>query len=453
MEDEKQLLELCKFAVSQAHEYGATKAETQAQFSSELEGSVELGQISSVNRQTGTGIAIRVFVGKQMGSAFTNIPTQDGIRDAVRLAVSAAKVSTEDPDFVDLPLPSSSYPSVDGLWSDSAAGVDPGEVVGQIVQLVKEATQSEAGLVPAMSGAGAVEYHTAYANSNGVDHWERGTVGYIYLGAVAPSGEGMTPIVLSFDVKRGVDYDISSVVQEVADTLRLCKVSASGESGKFPVMMHAMAYGQIMQHTLLESIRGDSVVRGKSRIGDKLGETIAAENLTISDDGTYPGGMNTRVADDEGVPRRRTTIIEHGVLRSFIWDTYWANKAGVASTGNARRQLRRGLVEVATTNVVVEPGRRNAEDILSEIKHGFFVQNVQGAHSSNPQSGDFSIVGNPAILVRDGEMVGQVHGLMLTGNVFDLLKHVGEVASEPRFLEGAIAPDILFTEVNVVCRQ
>ena len=216
--------------------------------------------------------------------------------------------------------------------------------------------------------------------------------------------------------------------------------------------MHPWAYGQILSYTLFQAVRGDNVARGKSKLEGRIGETIAPDNVTIVDDGTIPMGINSSFADDEGVPRRRTPIIEEGVLESFLWDTYWGNKTGEESTGNARRSMRQGLVEIGRTNTVVESGRRSIRDIVSEIDHGYLIRNVQGAHSSNPESGDFSVVGNPAVLIEDAERVGAVHGLMVSGNVFDLLGKCGEVAKDPIALQGLIGPEIVFEGVNVIAR-
>jgi PmbA protein len=115
--------------------------------------------------------------------------------------------------------------------------------------------------------------------------------------------------------------------------------------------------------------------------------------------------------------------------------------------------MRQGLVEIAPSNTVVEPGGRDIRDIVSEIEHGYLIRDVQGAHSSNPESGDFSMVGNPAILIEDGEMVGAVHGLMVSGNVYELLNGAVEVAETPIVLEGLIGPEIVFEDVGVIARE
>ncbi len=312
--------------------------------------------------------------------------------------------------------------------------------------------EAEPDAVPAFGGSGAFVQRTAYANSGGVAHSERGTASYAYIAAIAKTESGVTPAISSFEASRGMGLDLGRAAEDLSSMIRVCKRTARGRTGSHQVIMHPDAYGQLLHFTLMEAVRGDNVARGKSKIADRIGEAVASESLTILDDGTEPRGINTSLADDEGVPRRRTPIIERGVLRSFLWDTYWANKTGAESTGNASRDMRRGLVEIRPSNVVVEPGGREVGDIVSEVGHGYLVRDVQGAHSSNPESGDFSVVGNPAVLIEDGEMVGAVHGLMVAGNIFELLGNVVEVARTPIRLQGLIGPEIVFGGVRVIAK-
>ncbi len=452
MIEEKELLDLCKFIVEKAKSTGATHAEVLARAESELESDIELAEISSVNQGISTSIAIRVFVGKKMGCAFTNIATKESAEEAVGLAVNAAKATTADEDFVSLPLPAV-YPEMKGLWHDEVVKTDPGEVVKTTGVLIQKASAAEEGLMVVGGGSAAVWHLSAYANSNGIAHSERGTAAYVVGVAVAQTETGMTPMTVAYDVKRDLGFDTEKTVAEIAKSIRLCKKSAEGRTGKHTVIFHPGAYSQIMQYTFLEAARGDNVARGKSRIGDKIGEQIAVPHFTLVDDGTYEDGLNTTQADDEGVPRQRTPIIEDGVLRSFLWDTYWANKMGVKSTGNAQRNMRQGLVEIRPTNLMVQPGKRTVEEIISGIDHGYFIESVQGAHSSNPESGDFSIVGNPAYLIENGELVGAVAGLMVSGNIFDLLKNIVEVAKVPHRMVTWTAPEIVAKDVDIIARE
>ncbi|UCE11563.1 MAG: TldD/PmbA family protein [Candidatus Thorarchaeota archaeon] len=452
MPNERELDELCKYIVTKGKELGATHVEARAQSGVELETEVELGQVSTVSNKMNEEIAIRLYVGKKMGCAFTNIPTREAADEALELAIAAANATTEDADWVGLPV-KSKYPKVEELWDDSVPKSDSSDVVRIVGTLIDRASSAVEGLIPAYGASGALAYHSAYANSNEVEHSEKSTNGYVVIGGVSQTESGMTPMVVSYDIRRGLKLDLDFVVEDLATMMKLCKIPKKGKTGKHTVVIAPHAYQQIFEYTLLQSVRGDNVARGKSKIGDKIGEAIASEKITVVDDGLNPRGVNTSCADDEGVPRQKTPIIEDGILRSFLWDTYWANKMGVKSTGNARRNMRQGLVEIASTTIVVEPGEREIEEIISGIEHGYYIRGVQGAHSSNPESGDFSVVGNPAILIENGKMVGAIDGLMVSGNAFDILKQVEEVARMPFYLQGTIGPEIVFRDVDIIAKE
>ncbi len=452
MVSEKELLELCKHIITIGKDAGATAIEALAQFENQIESDIELSQISSVNQRIGTGIAIRLYIDKKMGSAFTNIATKESVKDSVDLAIAAAKVTTEDNDWIDLPYPQE-YPKIDNLWYEEVVNANPSEIVSSTGELIAKGTQSEPGLIIVAGGAAAFSGVTAYANSNDVAYSTKGTGSFIAEAAIAQTETSTTPMVVAYDIQRNLNVDIDGTVKKVAEQIRRIKTSAKGKTGKYKIILHPQAYSQLFTHTLMQGARGDNVARGKSMIADKIGDTIASEIFTLVDDGLYPTSTVTSIADDEGVPRQRTPIIENGVLRSFLWDTYWANKMDLKSTGNAKRNMRQGLVEISPTTLVVKPGTRDIEDIISEIDHGYYIQSVQGAHSSNPESGDFSVVGNPAILIENGKMVGGVDGLMVSGNIFDLLKNIVEIAKTSIPLFSWNGPEIVAKDIDVIAKE
>jgi len=387
-----------------------------------------------------------------MGSAFTNIPTEESVKEAIDLAIAAAKVTSEDKDWVSFPHPLE-YSEVKGLWYEDVVNMKPSKVVDLTSKLITNALESEPGLVVIAGGYGASSFSSAYSNSNGVSCSECGTVSYLAEGAMAQTESGATPMVLAYDVSRDLSLDLSNTIKRVADELRICKTKVKGRTGKHTVVFHPQAYSQLFTYTLVQGIRGDNVARGKSKIADKIGDTIATELFTLVDNGLTPSSAVSSIADDEGVPRQRTPIIEKGVLRTFLWDTYWANKMGVKSTGNAKRNMRQGLVEISPTTLVVESGKRDFEEIRQDIEYGYYILNVQGAHSSNPESGDFSIVGNPAFLIENGEFTGSIDGLMVSGNIFELLKNITEIAKKPIKLFSWIGPEFAVQNVDITAKE
>ena len=155
MSKEKELLELCKHIVKYGLDNGADAIEASAYDESNLDSEVEMGQVKSVNRTTGAQIAIRLYIGKKMGCAFTNIPTNDAVEEALKLAIDAAKATTDDPDWKKFPEPAE-YPTVEGLWNEDVVNLSSDQAVKTVVDSVGQASAAEPGLIPAAAGNGAV---------------------------------------------------------------------------------------------------------------------------------------------------------------------------------------------------------------------------------------------------------------------------------------------------------
>jgi PmbA protein len=452
MIDKNQLLDLCEHGIKTAEGLGATAVEAQAKSSIGIESNIELSQISSVNRRNLDGIAVRVFVGQKMGSAFTNIPTKKSIEDSLFLALKAAKASTPDEDWSSLPKPEN-YPDIKNLWDDAVPNCESAKIVEYAEDLMTRVIKSESGIIPVSGGSVASAEHFAFANNNGITHSEKRTLAFIHLAVIAQIESGVTPVIGSYDINRKLEFNLERVVEDITSMIMVCKNTVRGKTGSKTVIFHPNAYSQLLYYTLIQSIRGDNIARGKSILVDKIGEEVASDKVTLIDDGTIPEGIRTSMSDDEGVPRKRTPIIKKGILNSFIWDNYWARKMNKKSTGNASRNIRQGQVEITPSTILVNPGKREIHEIISELNHGYLIRGVQGAHSSNPESGDFSIVGNPAILIENGEYKGAIHGLMVTGNIFELLRNVREVARNPIVLHGLIGPEIVCDKVTVINRN
>ena len=178
--------------------------------------------------------------------------------------------------------------------------------------------------------------------------------------------------------------------------------------------------------------------------------------VTVCDDGLLDGGLLTSKFDGEGVPCQKTLVIDRGVLRNFLYDSYIANIVGVESTGNASRT---GLAPYASTPVLevsnfrFNGGNMTPEELVGEVDEGLLVYGVQGAHSSNPESGEFSVVATPVWKIEDGNVAYAVRGVMLTGVVFDVLMNISALGNNVRKLGQLVAPWIIVEDVRAVGRK
>src|SRR5205085_3843374 len=138
-----------------------------------------------------------------------------------------------------------------------------------------------------------------------------------------------------------------------------------------PVILDPLVANSILQH-IFEGVNGDSVYRGASFLAGKLGQKIASPNVTVVDDGTMVGGFGTSPFDAEGIPTRRTVVIENGVLKSYLLNTYTAKKLRLQTTANASRGLA-GTPGIGPGNYFLQPGQKSAKELIANIKEGLYV--------------------------------------------------------------------------------
>ncbi len=166
----------------------------------------------------------------------------------------------------------------------------------------------------------------------------------------------------------------------------------------------------------------------------------------------FAGGLRTWAFDGEGVPHQKTAVIENGILRSFLYDNYSAKKEGKESTGNASRAGYLSTPGIDTTNFHIMPGNKTSDEMLNEIDDGLIVYYLQGAHSSNPVSGEFSVVATPAWKIKDGKITHCSRGVMLAGNIFELLKNISVIGGNERQMGQLISPWIQVENVKVIAQ-
>jgi PmbA protein len=179
-----------------------------------------------------------------------------------------------------------------------------------------------------------------------------------------------------------------------------------------------------------------------------MGERVAAAGVTLIDDGTYPTGIGSAPFDGEGVPSGKTVLVESGVLQGYLYNTYTAKKEGKASTGNAVRASFKTTPSVGTTNFYLKPGNQAPEELVREVSNGLYVLEVMGMHTANPISGDFSI-GAKGVWIENGVLSRPVRGIVIAGNVIELLKQVDAVASDLRFFGSRGAATFRVTGLTV----
>ncbi len=450
-----ELSDLGMRAVEFAIKSGAQEAEAYLGVSSNISIDIERGQIVRSAKSVDQGLGVRVVYRKAIGFSYTNILTIKNIEEAGARAFRAAKRSKPDKDWLTLPkqgrfgVPKDTFDKrILDLTSDM--------LVDMTVEMLEAVTDYDKRVLAVAGGTAKSFFSSIIVNSNGVEASETGTAVGCSMETIARDGAEVTPVCYDFNTERIFNIDPLSVGVEAARQAISSLGSKKMGSGTFPVIFTQAAFRSLLYYTVINSVKADYVQRERSAFKDKIGEQVASELVTVYDDGLLDGGLLTGKFDDEGVPSQKTLIIEKGVLKNFLYDNYTANKVGVESTGNASRS---GVVAYASTpvleasNFVFKKGNKTQEELIAEIEDGLIVYGVQGAHSSNPESGEFSVVATPVWKIEGGEVAYAVRDVMLTGIFYDVLWNVSSLGSNVRKLGQLVAPWITVENVKIVGRK
>jgi PmbA protein len=445
------MLNLVENAVKTALQKGAAEAEAYTYDGKATNVSIERGQINKTARIIDRGVAIRVQVDKAVGFAYTNIiDNAVTIEDTISKALAAARASKPDKNWISLPEKKPYAPAPDGTFDDKILEIEPEDLVNLSTRMLDAATEKDKRVLAIEGGAGGGYGSNAIANSNGVSAFDAGTMIEYSLAALAKEGNTVTPICFEFGAERTLKVDPEWVGSEAARLALSSLKTKRVETKNYKLIFTQFALQELLYYTLINAVKADSVERNQSPFKDKLNTKVGSDAITMIDDGLFPSGLRTGIFDGEGVPHQKTPIIEKGILKNFLYDDYTARKQGEQSTGNATRAGYLSTPSIEATNFHVLPGSKSPEQLLSEIDDGLLVSFLQGAHSSNPVNGEFSVVATPAWRIHKGKIEHATRGVMLAGNIFELLKNVSEAANNERKMGQLVAPWILVEKIKVI---
>ena len=447
--EEQDMLNLAEKAVKTALKSGADEAEAFLNQSTTNSVTIEIGQISKTSLIMDRGIGIRAVVKKAVGFSYTNVLEDSEIEETVLRAISFARASKPDKDWNSLPT-KRTFPSVKGTYDRRIVDLHSEDLVKVASLMLDAAENTDKRAFPIEGGTGTGVLSAAVANSNGIGATDRGTVIECSLAAIGRQRGEVTPECVEFNFEREYSVDPEWVGREAARLAASALGAKRIESGTMTVIFTQFALQQLLYYTLMRAVSADYVQRNQSALKDLVGERVGSECVTVYDDGLLEGGIRTGRFDGEGVPQQKTVLIEKGFLRGFIYDNYTASKEGRAGTGNGSRAGYLSTPSVDTTNFHILSGEKSAEQLVRGMGSGLLVYSVQGAHTSNPISCDFSVVATPAWLVRKGEIGQPARAVMLAGNMFDVLKNVSEVADNSRKVGQLVAPWVAVENVKVI---
>jgi PmbA protein len=436
------LREVAQDIVRRAMKGGATAAECVAREGDEFSTLVRLGQVETLKESGSRSIGVRIFFGQRSASTYSSDFSRSGLDRMLNSALELAKITSEDP-FGGIP-PADQLGQIHGdldLYHQDVYSLPGADRIDYARRTEKAALDFDPRIKNSEGGSfDAATGHKVLANSHGfVGEFSRSYCSVVAV-PIAQTDEGAMQRDYWFSVARTLKkLDSPEKVGRIAAERTLRRLGArKAKTAKVPVVFDPMVSTSILEH-IFEGINGDSVYRGASFLAGKLGQKIAGDNVTIIDDGTIPGGFGTSPFDGEGIPTRRTVVIENGVLKSYLLNTYTAKKLGLQTTGNASRGLA-GTPGIGPGNYFLQPGPKGAKDVIAGIKEGLYVTEFLG-QGVNLVTGDYSR-GASGLWISNGELTYPVEEITVAGNLKDLFFNISEIAGDLEFRGAVAAPTI-----------
>lgn len=427
-----------KRVLAEALAGGGDWAEVYAEDRSSTSLGLDDRRIERVSSGQDAGVGIRVVAGDRASYAYTNVFTEDALRDAAtaaRAGLDGAPGTILDlrraegtphrvripPDSVDVST------KVEALKAADDAARSSGAEVRQVGCSYAEIRQRV--LVASSDGVWAEDDRTRVRFSCQVVAGRDGRIG---TGHEAPGISGGFELL---EIRPAAE--IGSIAARKALTMLDADPSPAGE---FPVVLGPGGGGVLIHEACGHGLEADTLVKDASVYSGRQGERFGSDIVTIVDDGTQPNAWGSFAFDDEGTPAQNTVLFDRGVLVGHLSDRRSARKIDAPPTGNGRRQSYRSLPIVRMTNTNLLPGPDDADEIIRGIGRGIYAVAFAGGEV-NPATGNFVFGMSEAYMIIGGEIAHAIRGANLIGNGPEVLSRIEAVASDLRSWDGVCGKD------------
>ncbi len=392
-------------------------------------------RIERIITGTDAGVGLRVIFDHKTSYGYCNALSQKGLLELASSVSSAVGAKAEPVDIQLATKPSSSNLEV-RLLPD-------GVPMSQKVSMVERANQRARSRDQRVRQVKVLyrDYNQKVTVANSKDVFvEDNRIGTIFLVQVVSVQDGITqtgyePVGGSIGFELFDAYSPEQVADIAANRSLLMLEAREAPMGRMPVVLSSEAGGTMIHEAIGHGLEADLVQQGLSVYADRVGEEMASPLVTVVDDSTLPQKRGSFCFDDEGTPSRRTTLVDKGILKGYLFDRLTGGKGGVQSTGNGRRESYHYKPVPRMTNTFIAPGSSNPGEIIRSTHKGLFV-NKMGGGQVDTVNGNFVFEVSEGYLIVNGQVEDPVRGATLTGNGPDILKQIDMVGNDLGFTIG-----------------
>ena len=439
--------ELARNLLAKVRSRGATAADLLIIETDSSTTQVRLREIESLKSAQERRIHLRVMFGQRSAATSTSDFSMRALDHLADETCTLARATAAD-EYLGLPDPEAVAASIPdlGLCDEEARELS----VEQKIALVKQAEVSALDYDPHITnseGAGLDTHFSqiVYANTHGFVGEYRTSTFSLAVSPIASEGDAMQRDSW-YSVRRQFKrLETPEAVGTTAAKRALRRLGARKVSTQEAPVVFDPDMAASLLRTLTGAVSGTSIYRGASFLLNRLGQQVAADTVTVIDDGTIPGALGSRPFDGEGLPTRRTVVVEHGVLRSYLLDTYCGRRLGLSSTGNAARDA--AGMSVGSSNFYLVPGTHTPQEIIGSVKSGLYLTELIG-FGVNMVTGDYSR-GAVGLWIENGELAYPVEEITIAGNLQEMLRNIDMVGSDLVFRGRTAAPTLKIGRMTI----
>jgi PmbA protein len=418
-------LSLAQDVLALAKSRGADEAVVRVSIGKDVQVTVRRGDVEKIVHNGTKSLSVRVFLGNRTGAAITCDFRRAALEQCVADAIDLAGIGDADPaaglpEAVLAPRDAEALdiydPALENLTPDQATDLAR-RAEAAAFAYDSRITNSDHGT------AGYGTSMTALANSRGFAGSYRSGGAWLQLEAIADDAEGKKRNAWWSTSNRRIGKleQPESVGRQAAERAVQQLGARKAATCEAPVVWDPQV-GAAFLWMLFAAANGHNVYQRTSFLLDREDEQIAAPGVNITDDATIPGLMGSRPFDGEGVPTRRTPIFEHGVFKTFLYDTYSARRAGRQSTGSASGG------GVTFSNLYMHAGEHTPAQIIASVDNGLYLTGLLG-HGENLTTGDFSR-GAQGVWIANGQLTYPVTEINISGKLQDMLQGIDMIGND-----------------------